>query len=190
MRRAKNFVRQLDVIIDFVSSIIANVKELSETMDAGEDKLSDYELEEYHELGDDVFFKRDKTYLKYVNPLQLVDKDGNEAPNNSVANLKKEGYLFDVILQKVIFSGFKLEQMSEDSPDGLKTRAFRGVKNYREEVAAIIPMSDDFIMVDFEYNYIHNRELQESMLFKKGQLDNAINFPPEIKNIFKDLARD
>jgi hypothetical protein len=33
MRRAKNFVRELDVIIDFVSSIIANVKELSDQTD-------------------------------------------------------------------------------------------------------------------------------------------------------------
>lgn len=71
MRRAKNFVRQLDVIIDFVSSIIANVKELSEHND--DETLDKYELEEFGDVGDDVYFKRDKTYLKYVNPLQLVD---------------------------------------------------------------------------------------------------------------------
>jgi hypothetical protein len=107
-----------------------------------------------------------------------------------MCDLRKEGYLFDVILQKAIFSGFKLEEMSSDSPDALKARAFRGVKNHREEIAAIIPMSEDFIMLDFEYNYMHNRELQESMIFKKGQLDGTINFPPEIKDIFKDLPRD
>jgi len=80
--------------------------------------------------------------------------------------------------------------MSEDSPDGLKVRAFRGVKKFREEVAAIIPMSEDFIMVDFEYNVINNRELQESMIFKKGQMHKEINFPACIKDIFKDLPRD
>lgn len=80
--------------------------------------------------------------------------------------------------------------MSEDSPDGLRIRAFRGVKNYREEVAAIIPMSEDFIMLDFEYNVVHNHELQESMIFKKGQLHKEIKFPAEIEDVIKGLPRE
>jgi len=106
MRRAKNFVRQLDVIIDFVSNIIADVKSLSEH--ENDEDIKNYEMDDdYWDISDvDVFFKRDKTYLKYVNPLQLVDKDGNDAPNNKIAELKKEGYIFDAMTQNVIFKGF------------------------------------------------------------------------------------
>ena len=188
MRRAKNFVRQLDVIIVFVSSIISNIKGLADSAD--DEKLSDFDYQEYSEMGDDVYNFRDKTYLKYVNPLQLVDKDGNASPTNSMPELKKTGYIFDVILRKVIYSDFKLERMSTDSPDGLQRRCYRGVKNFREEVSAIIPLSEDFIMVDFEYNYNLGRDLRETMIFKRGKLDTTVNFPDKIKDDFKDLKPD
>ena len=72
MERAEHFVKQLDVIVDFVSSVISNINEINNH----EDDLSDWELEDLFKSDSSDDERERKMFNKYMNPLQLYSGDG------------------------------------------------------------------------------------------------------------------
>lgn len=187
--RAEHFVKQLDVIVDFVSSVISNIQSLHKK--AGDDggDASDWEMEQLWDSGDDEKEKTKNRNLEFLNPLQLYDSEGKLKDNNKSLDLtNKVGYLFDGVMAVDVFKGFTFEKGSEE--EVLKESVYTGWLDKAEVIKAIIPIGLDLVTIEFEYSRDNCKTMKETLLFRKGQLTKKVLFPAAYGDLFTDKSPD
>lgn len=121
MERAEHFVKQLDVIVGFVSSVINNIKSLHKKADDHDGKPipdDDWEMDSLFDSESEDEKKKKFKVFKYINPLQLYNSNGKQEEYHLSLDLEnKIGYLFESILQVDVVHGFTFSKGSENAPD-------------------------------------------------------------------------
>ena len=130
------------------------------------------------EFGSDSDVEEDQDELmQYLNPLQLDDSDGKPLPYDFTERLKTEGYIYEQIYVKNCYKKFRVVDFSPAVREEIRMCARRGRKDGRTCVKALIPISDELVMVKFKYIVYGNKEKgdsddeeehTESLTFKKG----------------------
>ena len=192
LERSKKFVNQLDAITDFCSQVKENLKKMTEFKKGEKESDIDLKFDSDSDVDNDTHDK----YMIYLNPLQLIDTKGNTMAHSFADRLKTEGYIYEQFYLKNVHKKFKLSKFNSITREEIQMCARRGRKDGKTVVQAIIPLTEDLIMVEIKYTVYGDKgkddsddehDVKEMLLFRKGQIQQHLQMPDCYKSTFENL---